>query len=92
MVYICTYKVFFVRSTKTFLCDKVFSKYIMIIIFSDGALLSIVWSSGRLQYFPMLFINPAKAEVDHLVPSSCLLSSSPGGAEFAPKIYSSPAL
>ena len=60
--------------------------------FSDGALLSIVWSSGRLQYFPMLFINPAKAEVDHLLPSSCLLSSSPGGAEFAPKIYSSPAL
>ena len=69
-----------------------FFKIFFSVIISDGALLSIVWSSGRLQYFPMLFINPAKAEVDHLLPSSCLLSSSPGGAEFAPKIYSSPAL
>ena len=57
---------------------------------TDGALLSIVWSSGRVQHFPMFFMSTAK-DVDIMAPSSNLLSASPGG-EFAPRIYSSPAL
>lgn len=56
--------------------------------YKGGALLSIIWSSGRLQHFPMFFLSNLN-QVDQLAP--CLLSSSPANGEFAPRIFSSPA-
>ena len=58
--------------------------------FKGGALLSIIWSSGRLQHFPMFFMSSTNL-VQDLENQPCLLSSSPA-AEFAPRIYSSPVL
>lgn len=59
--------------------------------FKGGALLSIVWSSGRLQHFPMFFMSSTNLVQDLDQQQHCLLSSSPA-AEFAPRIFSSPAL
>jgi aladin len=58
--------------------------------FKGGALLSIAWTSGRLQHMPMFFVSNAGQEVD-LASNVRLLSSSPTGPEFAPRIFSSPA-
>ena len=52
--------------------------------FSNGALLSIVWSDGRFQYFPMLFVPNSDK-------NGLLAVNSPGNVEFHPKIFSSPA-
>ena len=61
--------------------------------FKNGALLSIVWSSGRFQHFPMFFVHNVQLGQEITNGGCGLLSSSPNpNVEFTPRIFSSPAL
>lgn len=51
--------------------------------FLDGALLTVVWSSGRVSYIPMYFISRA-----HLDPSKLYQHSSTNGATFSGLLFS----
>ena len=59
--------------------------------FNGGALLSIVWSSGRFQHFPMFFMSTSVQLAQEMNPSACLSNTSPT-VEFIPRIFSSPAI
>ncbi len=61
--------------------------------FNRGALLTIAWSSGRLQHLPMFFTRVPVTQ-DVIEPLSSSTSYLQGGSppdEFAPRVYSSPA-
>jgi len=59
--------------------------------FKGGALLSIVWSSGRFQHFPMFFMTSVQLGQDLALTAQCLSNTSPT-VEFTPRIFSSPAI
>ena len=59
--------------------------------FKGGALLSIVWSSGRFQHFPMFFMTSVQLGQDLALTAQCLSNTSPT-VEFTTRIFSSPAI
>ena len=60
--------------------------------FRNGALLTVVWSSGRLQHIPMFFLPLIYEKESSMGSSQGFLSASPATArDFNPQIFSSPA-
>ena len=65
--------------------------------FNEGSLLTIAWSSGRVQHFPMFYTQGADTshhhqDSKHLSTSHLLNNSLNALADFEPQLFSSPAI